>query len=272
MNTMDKRLLEILANKPELISEFPDWVLPGLTVKEIRNTENVAIAEIAGRDSFAAVIRACEMRPIKAIVPTIAYTGTEYGDWKVPFEKIEILKKKLQQNNIKIFESIVLGSTRFWWMLCGRYTTHLVKTFGFYSPCLGCHLYFHAIRIPLAKKLHSNLVIAGERESHDGKIKINQTVVALDAYTAFLKGFDIELFLPLRYVTSSKEIETTIGQQWDEGEQQLECVLSKNYQEIDGSVSFNEDAIQRFFDEFALKTTEKVIKGYLEKGSFSCSA
>jgi len=268
MRDMDTRLLEVLANKPDFISDFPEWMLTESVGNEIRDTEDVAIAEIAGRDSFAAVIRACEMRPIKAIVPTIAYTGTDYGDWKVPFEKIDILKKRLQQNSIKVFDPIVLGSPRFWWMLCGRYTTHLSKRFGFYSHCVGCHLYFHAIRVPIAKKLHCNLVVAGERESHNGKIKVNQTVVALDAYTTFLKRFDIELFLPLRYITSSKEIETIIGQQWDEGEQQLECVLSKNYQESNGAVALDEAAIKRFLDGFALKIAEEVIKGYLEKGSF----
>ena len=74
------------------LPEFPEWMLPEATVKKIIETPNVAIAEIAGRDSIAAVIQACEIRAIRAIVPTIAYTGTEYGDWKTPLEKIEILK------------------------------------------------------------------------------------------------------------------------------------------------------------------------------------
>ncbi len=261
---IDKRLLEIFANKPALIVDFPDWMLPQSTVHEIRKTENVAIAEIAGRDSIAAAIRACEMRMIKAIVPTIAYTGTEYGNWVTPFETIKILRDKLQSNNVKVFEPIVIGSPKFWWTLCGRYAIHLSKRFNFYSHCVGCHLYFHAIRIPLAKILQVNLVIGGERELHDGKIKINQIKAALDAYQSFFSKFSVELFLPLRHIASGKEIESIIGLPWAEGQQQLECVLSKNYQESDNSVILNEDAVKRFLDEFALNKAGEVIKGYLE--------
>jgi hypothetical protein len=39
---------------------------------------------------------------------------------------------------------------------------------------------------------------------------------------------------------------------WDEGNQQLECVLSKNYQEMNGSVSVIGKAVKDYFDEFAL--------------------
>jgi hypothetical protein len=262
---MNKGLFEILSNKPELITDFPEWMLPESAVIEIRETPGVAIAEIAGRDSIAAVIRACEERAIQAIVPTIAYTGTEYGNWEMPFEKTEVLKHRLGEKNVKVYETIILGSPRFWWKLCGRYTTHLSKKFGFYSHCLGCHLYFHAVRVPLAKKLHCSLIIGGERESHDSRIKINQIAISLDAYVDLLRRFDVELFLPIRHISSGKEVEAIIGGQWGEGADQLECVLSKNYREEDGSVIVNEEATKRFFDEFALKNAEEIIKGYLKK-------
>ncbi len=264
MKNISKRLSIILANKPDLIIDFPDWMLSQSTISEIRATENVAIAEIAGRDSIAAVMLACELRAITAIIPTLAYTGTEFGDWKTPLEKATLLRKRLKQQKIRVFDPVVLGSPRFWWILCGRYTTHLTKKLGFYSHCVGCHLYLHAIRIPLAKKLQINIVIGGERELHDGKIKLNQTKAALDAYQTFLGKFHIELFLPLRHIESGKEIESIICMPWDEGQQQLECVLSRNYQESDNSVILNAEAIKRFFDEFALKKAEETVKAYLE--------
>ena len=264
MKDLSKRLLSILAAKPDLLAGFPEWMLPEATVKNIIETPNVVIAEIAGRDSIAAVIQACEVRAIRAIVPTIAYTGTEYGDWKTPLGKVEILKGILKKKKVTLFKPVILGSPKFWWTLCGRYVSHLFKIYGFSSHCIGCHLYLHAIRIPLARKLRCSLVIGGERESHDGRTKINQIGVALDAYQGFMSGFNIELFLPLRHIKSGKKIESIIGSEWDEGDQQLECVLSKNYREIDGSVSFDEDTVKRFLDEFALKKAEEVIRGYLK--------
>jgi hypothetical protein len=265
MTKMDKRLLEILATKPDLVVDFPEWMLPVSKVDEIVSTGGVAIAEMAGRDSFAAVIRACESDRIQAVVPTVAYTGTEYGDWAIPFEKIEILRDRLNDDDVKVFDPVVLGSPRLWWKLCGRHATHFFNKFGSYSHCLGCHLYFHALRIPLAKKLRSRMIIGGERESHDGRIKINQIGMVLDIYLSFMEEYGIELILPIRQIQSGREVEAILGTHWDEGGQQLECVLSRNYQEMDGSVGLVEDAIKGYFDEFALKAAGEIIEGFLEK-------
>lgn len=262
MKYLDDRIIEILSVKPELLTSLPEWMLSQRQIDEIRNTKRVAIAEIAGRDSIAAVLKACETEEIEAIVPTVAYTGTEYGNWEVSFEKIKIIKERL---NVKVFNTIVLGSPKFWWKLCGRYTTHLFETYGFCSLCTGCHLYFHSVRIPLAKMLHSDLIIGGERESHDGKIKINQTSIALDSYSKLVKKFNITLLLPLRNIDSGQSVEQIIGQKWEEGEEQLECVLSKNYLDPDGNVTIHEESVQRFFDEFALPTAEEFIRDSLSK-------
>lgn len=261
---MNRELLEILTNKPEMITDFPEWMLPKSSISEIRSYENSAIAEIAGRDSIAAVIRACEMRKIEAVIPTIAYTGTEYGDWNIPFEKTDFLKDRLK-GSVKVFEPILLGDPRFWWRLCGRYSLELSQRYSFYSHCVGCHLYFHSIRIPLAKKLNCSIVIGGERESHDGRLKVNQIAYALDFYVSFMKRFGIELFLPLRFIGSGKEIEKIIGSHWDEGKEQLECVLSKNYLNTKGEALIDEEKVKSFLEEVAFDIAENAVNGYLKK-------
>lgn len=259
---MNKELLEILTNKPELITHFPEWMLSESEINEIRSFRNSAIAEIAGRDSIAAVIHACEIRELSAVIPTIAYTGTEYGDWSIPFEKTKFLRDRLKGKGIKVYKPVLLGSPRFWWKLCGRYSVEFSKKYGFYSHCVGCHLYLHAIRIPLAKMLKSDIVIGGERESHDGRLKVNQIGVALDTYISFMKKFDIELFLPLRFIRSGKEIEEIIGSHWDEGKEQLECVLSKNYLNAKGEALIYEEKVKRFL-EVAFEIAEDTVKEYL---------
>jgi hypothetical protein len=261
---MNKRILEILANKAILLNDFPEWMLPSSTINKIRKTQNTAIAEIAGRDSIAAVIKACETNVFKAIIPTIAYTGTEFGDWEIPFKKTRFLKNLLKKKGVFLYDPILIGFPEFWWKLCGRYSVDLSLKYGFYSHCVGCHLYFHAIRIPLAKKLQCKIVIGGERESHDGRLKVNQIGIALDAYIAFMKKFGIELLLPLRFTKSGEEIELLIGKHWDEGKEQLACVLNKNYLDTEGRALINEDAVKKFLNEFAVKTAEESIKEYIE--------
>ena len=133
---------------------------------------------------------------------------------------------------------------------------------------MGCHLYLHALRIPLARRVGCGVIIGGERESHQGKIKINQIGVALDAYISFVRKFDIELLLPLRRVSSNREIESIISRYGEESGEQLECVLSKNYLDVDGEVVYSESDIKRFFDEFAINQAEDVVKGFLTLRNF----
>lgn len=260
---LDDKLLNILSNKPEIIIDFPKWMLSSNEAQEIKRIQNKAIAEIAGRDSFAAVIKACELRNFKAIIPTIAYTGTEFGNWNTVFEKIKMLKNKLKKFGIKVYKTIILGSPNLWRLLCGKHSLKHYRNFNFFSPCLGCHLYLHAIRIPLAKMLNCKIVIGGERELHNGNIKINQIKKAIDAYIRLYKKFNLELYLPVRYISSGEEIEKIIGKNWEEGKEQTECVLSGNYRDIDGSAILDENAVKRYFDEFALEEIKKYIKKYI---------
>ena len=260
---MDPRIFEIVSAKPELVDEFPSWMISETRENELRDTKGLAIVEIAGRDSIAAALESTKERDLKALLPTIAYTGTEFGNWEVPFKKAYMLQEELSKRDIKVFDPVLLGAPRFWWRLCGRYIAHLFKRFRFYSPCVGCHLYLHALRIPLARKIDCDVVIGGEREFHEERVKINQIGVALDAYVSFVEKFGIELLFPLRQVRKGMDIESIINKRWEEGAEQLGCVLSKNYLDIDGDVVYSEGAIKGFFDEFALKEAENIVKGFL---------
>ena len=260
---MDQRIFEIVSAKPELVDKFPRWMLSENLENELKQTKGLAIVEIAGRDSIAAALEAVRKRDLKALLPTIAYTGTEFGDWGVPFKKASMLKEELSGKGVRVFDPVLLGAPRFWWRLCGRYATHLFTQFGFYSPCASCHLYLHALRIPLAKKIGCGVVIGGEREFHEERIKINQIGIALDVYVSFAKKFGVELLLPLRHVRKSREIESILGESWEEGAEQLDCVLSKNYLEKDGRVVYSESDIKGFFEEFAQREAEDAISAFL---------
>jgi hypothetical protein len=262
---MDTRFGDILRDKPELISSFPDWMLPPETAVALKKAERPAVVEIAGRDSAAAAVRAVNELPIDAVLPTIVYTGTEFGDWKVSFEKVNLLKKLLadREPDVAVYEPVVLGAPRLWRILNGRYVTALFERYGFYTPCVGCHVYVHAVRVPLAKATGCRLVVAGERESHDGRVKINQISDALDAYVDVLARFDVELILPLRHVASGIEIEELVGETWSEGAEQLACVLNGNYRNTSGDVTYDVTAVKRFLDEFAVPVAERALNAYL---------
>jgi hypothetical protein len=260
---MDQRMLGIVSTKPELVTALPRWMFPESMERELQATEGVAIGEIAGRDSIAAVLEAVQKKKLKALLPTIAYTGTEFGDWAPLFKKVELLAQELAGRGVKVFDPVLLGAPRWWRHLCGRDVPSLFERFGFYSPCAGCHLYLHAVRIPLARRINCKIIIGGERESHAGTVKINQTAAALDACTAFAGSFGIELFLPLRKISRDEDIASIIGRQRWEADEQLGCVLSGNYLDETGTVTCREDDIKSFFSEYAITAADRLVREVL---------
>jgi hypothetical protein len=241
-------------------------MLPEETRARLRAAASPALVEIAGRDSIAAALRAAAERGHDLYLPTIAYAGAEYGDWRLPFAHVDFLAARLAAAGAatEVLPPVLAGAPELWHVLCGRYAAELQRRFGFYTPCLGCHVYVHALRIPLATVTACRTVIAGERESHDGVVKLNQVAVALDAYVEFAARFGVELELPLRHTASAREIEKLVGAEWNGVDAQLACLLSDNYRDAAGGVEYDPAAIRRFFDEFALPVAERAVNAFLK--------
>jgi hypothetical protein len=221
-----------------------------------------AVVEIAGRDSIAAAFVACGERVLQEIIPTYAFTGTEWGSWSSVERAVERLKARLPRTLVS--EIVLLHHEDFWHALNGRFLSELFHRYGFYTPCVGCHLYLHAVRIPLALKLGGIPIVAGERLSHDGIVKINQTRTALSAYSDLAAAFGVELLFPLRDVESGKAVKEILGFEWAEGEQQMSCVFSGNYRRIDGTIPVRDDMVESFLRGFALPAALRIVGELVE--------
>ncbi len=260
MPAYDDLLKDAFLSKRECVIDFPRWLLSPDQIHEYRRLPNPAIVEMAGRDSVAAAIQAAEEGKFTDFIPTYAWTGTEFGEWQSVLKAVERLAERLP--GIRVHKLVVLGSPRFWQALNGRYLFELLSRYRFFSPCIGCHFYLHAVRIPLALLLGKAPVIAGERESHDGAVKVNQTAAALDGYEALFADFEVPLILPLRRIERGKEVEEILGCSWEEGKEQLGCVLSGNYRTLDGNVEIPEAQIRAYAEDFALPVSREIIRAY----------
>jgi len=218
------------------------------------------MVEIAGRDSVAAAARAVEEEGFTDLLPTYVYTGTEHGTWSSVADAVKRLADRLPQ--VRVHPLLVMGSPRFWQALNGRFMGELIARFGFVSPCIGCHLYLHSARIPLSMSLGKIPIIAGERESHDGVIKINQVEGALSRYEGLAREFGVRLLLPLRHVSGGGRIREILGFEWEEGKEQLGCVLSGNYRGADGVVSVSARQAAAYLETFAVPVTREIVAAY----------
>lgn len=208
----------------------------------------VAIIEIAGRDSIAAAVTAVRQRGFRTLVPTIAYTGTETGDRDAPMRAIGILRKVLGER-VHVHEPVALSDPALWSAMNARPAAEMARRFGLCSPCLACHLYLHLLRVPLAWSHDNAPVISGERDSHDGRVKLSQTPASIDAAIRVMAHAGVELLQPVR-TASGAQIRELAGGLWDEEAGQLGCQLAGNYVSFDGTVTYDEAGYARYLAEY----------------------
>ncbi len=263
---MEERVERILRDKPERLCLDP-WELEPIVASF--SNKKAAIAELAGRDSIAAAMKVLEEKEVEMLLPVYTYTGTEYGSFGYLESAVEWLKERLGSG--RVGNLVLLGSPKFWHALNGRWVRELIRRYGFYTPCIGCHVYLHASRIPLAKALGVKSIISGEREFHDGRKKINQISLAISAYRFLLARFDVTLLTPLVKIKSTAQIDEMIGTNWSEMGDQLQCVLSANYRDAMGNLHFgpnhlDRDRILGYLSEFTLPIASRIIEGLLRGG------
>jgi hypothetical protein len=209
----------------------------------------LAIVEIAGRDSVAAAVMATREHGFRELVPTVAFTGTETGDREAPARAVSILRS-LVPADTEVHEPVALSDPALWSAMNSRPAAELKQRFGVtFSPCLACHLYLHLLRVPLSWS-HSNApVVSGERDTHDGRIKLSQTPQSIDASIRVLAYAGVPLLQPIRGL-SGAEVADLTRRAWEQEQGQLGCQLSGNYVNFDGSVTYDEDAYERYLTGF----------------------
>jgi hypothetical protein len=260
-NSRSDGVTGIYLDKPESVINLPQWLLSREDIEAYRSMSGLAIIEIAGRDSIAAAIKAVEELGFTELLPTYVYTGTEYGPWASVDNAVARLSARLPA--VRVHSLLILGSPGYWRALNGRYVQELISTFGYYTPCIGCHLYLHTARIPLSVTLGNVPIISGERERHDGAVKLNQIAEALDVYQDVSNRFEVPLLLPLRHVDEGRRITDILGFSWRQGKEQLGCTLSGNYRLFDGSLDVSPGQVSIFLEWFGKPAAIEVIASYL---------
>lgn len=209
------------------------------------------IGEFSGRDSVAAIMKALEDPTIQYILPIATFAGTEYGDFDVLYENYErmltIVAGRFGETKT-IYPLLEYSDRDLWALMNGRLIQMNSEDYGYTSPCIGCHLYFHLTKLPFAMAL-SGRIISGERASHDGRIKVNQLGLSLDAYQEVIRNCGGDLLMPIRELAAGDLVEELIGWQWAEGKDHPKCVLSGNYRDKNGQALYNPEKLSAYIKE-----------------------
>jgi hypothetical protein len=230
-----------------IAAEHPVEAIGPARLDMLRALPDLAIGAIAGRDSVAAVVAAVREGGFSAIMPTSVATGTEYGDTDAPLAAVAQLRRILGEE-ADVLDPVRIGSPRLWAAMNGRFAGEIAERWDVCSPCLACHLYVHLARVPMSWALGQAPVITGERDTHDGRMKVSQTTASIDAETRVLARAGVDLLTPVRTLPTAQVIDLVDG--WTEDGRGLTCVHSSNYVRLDGSVSLDADGYARYLREF----------------------
>lgn len=212
---------------------------------------SLVVLEVAGRDSIAAAILLGKSNGSMLFLPTVAPAPTELGDVDVAIEQARlVLRSQLVPQ--ALLPWLVVRDYRLWRVLNGRYIPTLIESFGLYSPCIGCHVYVHALRIVVARVVGARTVVSGERLSHDGHEKINQTEVSMAAHRRLFESSGVELVTPLLNVRETRAVAEALGSgtEYAKGSE-LKCVFSSAIRDARNASALI-DRLEAYYDVFAL--------------------
>ena len=246
-------------------AETPEYALTtvGLDSESLRSAPGLAIVEVAGRDSIAAAVAAVRERGFSTLLPTSVATGTEYGDEHAADRAAHHLAELLGES-VTVLPSLRIGSPRLWAALNGRFAGVVGDRFRIRSPCLACHLYMHLARVPLSLALGGVPIVAGERDTHDSRVKLSQTALGIDASVRVLARAGVQLLEPIRRIRDGEAIAALVGAGWAAGARQLCCVHSGNYVGLDGDTVFDELAYARYVHGFLEPAGSAIVDAWRE--------
>ncbi len=222
---------------------------------------SLALTDFAGRDSVAAAMAWLAEHEVATLVPVADVVPTRYGDWSVYEDNWQRMRDHLSRQfpSLVVAPWFVLEDVDLWRLLNGRYVNEIIQSFGFFTPCLGCHLHFYAMRAVLGSALGAEVLISGEKELHGSKRKANQTTEAVEGYAAFSAAHGVDQRFPIHKVTTEEQMGTLLGDGWREGERQLPCVMSGNDQGLDGRLLMSADQIRAYMFEFAVPLATRIV-------------
>lgn len=247
-------------------------VVPKIMCAQYENIgERVLITDFAGRDSIAACIQILKDEEIDTIIPIGDIVPSRYGDTDSYSHNWNTLAKIVKDNyvGVDLKPWFIVDGQDFWTTLNQRYVKQITEKFGWFTPCIGCHFHFYAMRSVLVDILsHYTIILAsGEKRLHkNGKRKANQTDAAVKSYSKFTHERGIDHRFPIHNFEFEEQISSLVGAEWNEGGSQMSCIHSGNDQDDNGQLKFTEEQILEMMADYIIPMGKRYIE--LKMGSW----
>ena len=147
-----------------------------------------------------------------------------------------------------------------WKLFIGESINHMVEEYGFFSPCVACHLIMHISRIKLSQYFQSTNVISGEREIHGDREKINQLSFVLDLYDELYKASGITHHTPIRHLRDNDIIRSIVNK-YGVSSVKLDCLFSGTYCDQTGKVVIDKTKLFEYVRHYVVNKLDELPKG-----------
>lgn len=226
---------------------------------------HVLITDFAGRDSIAACMQIIKDENIDTIIPIGDIVPSRYGNtdsYSLNWDNLAQLIEK-NQWDIDLKPWFIVDGQDFWKTLNERYVQQIMSTYGWFTPCIGCHFHFYAMRSVLVEILGNEniILVSGEKRLHkNGKRKANQTDAAVNAYAKFSLERGVDHRFPIHDFESEEQMVSLIGNEWKEGGSQMSCIHSGNDRDDSGQLKYNDEQISEMMAEYILPMGKRYIE------------
>lgn len=257
-----KKILSILAEKPDMLSAFPEDVLSAQQLEDMACIPDIALCDITMMTDQQALDQMFLSERPDAVLPAVAYCGVERVRWSVFDSTVASLRKALERTwHVHVLKPVVLGSPMFRSALCLYADMQAEQQMRLALQCAACMFYRAAVYIPVCKKCAvSKLYLGGLAPCCSRVADIEQSAGLLKYCKILLSGYGIELFMKMPAVNPVQDEAAESGEL---EVPEFECFASLP----DGCEHVPDDIkpklLQGYFENFAIPFAANVMSRLL---------
>jgi len=208
-----KEIVRILAEKPDLMSVFPEYVLSAQQLADFTNIPDIVVCDITMMADIQGLDNMILSKRPDAVLPAAVYCGVERVRWSNLDNTVAAVKKKLERTwRVHVLPPVVFGAPLFRSALCLYAGMQAAQQTRFALQCAACFFYRAAAYIPLCKLCNiSRLYLGGLAPCCARVADIDQSCGLLKFARILLSGYGIELDMAMPVLDAVQCAEADCG-------------------------------------------------------------
>jgi hypothetical protein len=258
-----KNIAAILAEKPDMISDFPECVLPMSQRDDMTHIPDIAVCDITMMGAFQVLEKLFVSERPDALLPVVAYSGVERMQWQEFDKTVAGLKKNIERTwHVHVLSPVVLGAPLFRSALCMYAGMLADQNMRLALQCAACFFYRSVACIPLCNQLDvKKLYVCGLAPCCGRVLELEKSADLLQYCRILLSGYGIELFTAV----SDKR---TAGGEGECGQGESDAAGFACFAAVPGYIEtdptdMRAEVLQHYFENFAIPFSANVMSRLL---------